>query len=184
MLQGFYSKGSLNPLVLESTQSMRNTSLGMLLQTYRDGTGRCIMILFESIMVRGRWHHLSWTFMWWDEIGNWCAWVCEIQNVLLSLARGGMHECSYGILKLDKRNPALYTYFVPVLTVLIAWCRHRFGRTFWKAPALWQLRRGPRGASREKFDAAPSKKQACFLEGPLPLRAKGKRDLLRSSRCF
>ena len=29
---------------------------------------------------------------------------------------------------------------------------------------------GPRGASGEKFHAAPSKKQACFLEGTLALR--------------
>ena len=45
---------------------------------------------------------------------------------------------------------------------------------------LSKLRRGPRGASYEKFHAAPSKKQARFLEGPLPLRAQGKSDLLRS----
>ena len=43
-----------------------------------------------------------------------------------------------------------------------------------------KLRRGPRGASHEKFHAAPSKKQARFLEGPLSLRTQGKSDLLRS----
>ena len=42
------------------------------------------------------------------------------------------------------------------------------------------LRRGPRGASHEKFHAAPSKKQTRFLEGSLPLRIEGKSDLLRS----
>ena len=42
------------------------------------------------------------------------------------------------------------------------------------------LRRGPRGASHEKFHAAPSKKQARFLEGPLSLRTQGKSNLLRS----
>ena len=40
------------------------------------------------------------------------------------------------------------------------------------------LRRGPRGASHEKFYAAPSKKQACFSEGPLPL--KKQKGLLRT----
>ena len=43
-----------------------------------------------------------------------------------------------------------------------------------------KLRDGPKGASHEKFHAAPSKKQACFLEGSPPLRNKGKRDLLRT----
>ena len=42
------------------------------------------------------------------------------------------------------------------------------------------LRRGPRGASHEKFHAAPSKKQGRFLEGPLSLRTQRKSDLLRS----
>ena len=37
-----------------------------------------------------------------------------------------------------------------------------------------------KGASHEKLHAAPSKKQACFLEGPLPLEKKGKRNLLRT----
>ena len=39
---------------------------------------------------------------------------------------------------------------------------------------------GPRGASHEKFHAAPSKKQACFLEDALPLRNKGRGGLLRT----
>ena len=42
------------------------------------------------------------------------------------------------------------------------------------------LRRAPRGASHEKFHAAPSKKQARFLEGALSLRTQGKSDLPRS----
>ena len=45
---------------------------------------------------------------------------------------------------------------------------------------MYELRHGPRGASHEKFHAAPSKKQARFLEGPLSLRTQGKSDLLRS----
>ena len=43
-----------------------------------------------------------------------------------------------------------------------------------------EIRHGPRGASHEKFHAAPSKKQARFLEGPLRLGTQGKSDLLRS----
>ena len=42
-----------------------------------------------------------------------------------------------------------------------------------------KIRRGTRGASHEKFHAAPSKKQARFLEGLLALRTQGKSDLLR-----
>ena len=42
------------------------------------------------------------------------------------------------------------------------------------------LGRGPRGASHEKFHAAPFKKQARFLEDPLSLGTQGKSDLLRS----
>ena len=42
----------------------------------------------------------------------------------------------------------------------------------------------PRGASHEKFHAAPSKKQARFLEGPHPLRIKRRSDLLRSALGF
>ena len=57
-----------------------------------------------------------------------------------------------------------------VIAVAMLWCIHTWPK----------LRRGPRGASHEKFHAAPSKKQARFLEGPLPLRAQGKSDLLRS----
>ena len=37
------------------------------------------------------------------------------------------------------------------------------------------LGRGPKGVSHKRFHAAPSKKQACFLEGPLPPRNKGKK---------
>ena len=64
-----------------------------------------------------------------------------------------------------------------------------------KQPLVWQqmpekcqkipgnsgfLRRVPRGASHEKFHAAPSKKQVRFLEGPLLLRTQEKSDLLGS----
>ena len=41
-----------------------------------------------------------------------------------------------------------------------------------------RLRCGPRGSSHEKFHGAPSRKQACFLGGLLPLRNKGKRAFL------
>ena len=44
----------------------------------------------------------------------------------------------------------------------------------------YPVRREPRGWSHEKFHAAPSKKQACFLEGLLPLRNEGKEELLRT----
>ena len=46
------------------------------------------------------------------------------------------------------------------------------------APQIQLLRRGPKGASHKRFHAAPSKKQACFLEGSLTLRNKGKRTFL------
>ena len=42
------------------------------------------------------------------------------------------------------------------------------------------VRRGPRGGSHEKFHASPSKKQACFLEGPLSIQQERTRKLLRS----
>ena len=42
------------------------------------------------------------------------------------------------------------------------------------------LRRGPSGASHEKFHAAPSKKEARFLEGPLSLRTQGKMTFLEA----
>ena len=38
-----------------------------------------------------------------------------------------------------------------------------------------------KGASHEKFHAAPYKKQVRFLEGPLPLRIKGKATFLEAS---
>ena len=44
------------------------------------------------------------------------------------------------------------------------------GRTTYEKKKKTFLRRGQRGASHEKFHAAPSKKQARFLEGPLSLR--------------
>ena len=53
-------------------------------------------------------------------------------------------------------------------SIFLLWYRHRV------------LRRGLRGASHEKFHAAPSKKQARFLEGPLPLRIKGKATSLEA----
>ena len=41
-------------------------------------------------------------------------------------------------------------------------------------------KRGPRGASHENFHAAPSKKQARILEGPLSLEIKGKATFLEA----
>ena len=56
-------------------------------------------------------------------------------------------------------------------------------RGFSDNPSTKNLRRGPKGASHKKFQAAP-KKRACFL-GPLALRNKGKNDLLRAPPlCF
>ena len=42
------------------------------------------------------------------------------------------------------------------------------------------IRRRQKGVSQEKFHAAPPKKQACFLEGALPARNKGKRTFLEA----
>ena len=47
-------------------------------------------------------------------------------------------------------------------------------------PNFSNLRRGPRGASHKKFHAAPSKKQARFLEGPFLLELKGKATFLEA----
>ena len=51
--------------------------------------------------------------------------------------------------------------------------------TPWRWHFLWHDV-GQGGASHEKFVAAPSKKQARFLEGPVPLRIKGKATFLEA----
>ena len=50
--------------------------------------------------------------------------------------------------------------------------------------SLAPLSTGARGASHEKIQAAPSKKQSCFLEGPLSFKTKERGTLLEPLLCF
>ena len=76
----------------------------------------------------------------------------------------------------DKLQANQFSHLLP----LPVWHVAKIRTTTNRSKCQWEVRRGPRGSSHEKFHAAPSKKQARFLEGPLPFRIIGKVTFLEA----